>query len=63
MDERVTELEIKVSYLEKTVEELDDVVRRLNETLSAFTRELKRMRTLEVSERDAPPANEKPPHY
>ena len=62
MDARVTELEIKVAYLERMLGELDGVVRTLSDELGMLRRELSRLRAASEAQ-DALPPNEKPPHY
>ncbi len=61
MDEkRTTELEIKVAYLERTVDELSAVVRTMDEQIRLLAGELARRRATEL---EPPPPPEKPPHY
>ena len=62
MEARVTELEIKVAYLERLLGELDGVVRTLSDELSLVRRELSRLSAKNDDESELPP-NEKPPHY
>jgi uncharacterized coiled-coil protein SlyX len=61
MEQRVTELEIKVAYLERTVGELDGLVRVLSEQMDLLRREVARLRASE--QRQEPPPSEQPPHY
>jgi uncharacterized coiled-coil protein SlyX len=61
-EERVTDLEIKVAYLERTVAESESALRTLGEQVELLRREVVRLRQLE-REAAEPPASEKPPHY
>ena len=64
MEQRLTELEIKVSYLEKSFDELSQVVRELFARLSAVEKECRRTReTAEAPEAPRSLADEKPPHF
>lgn len=58
----MTDLEIKVAYLEKNLGEIDEVVRRLADAVDVLTKEVRRLRQAEVAQQGLPP-NEKPPHY
>ncbi len=62
MEERVTELEIKVAYLERALSESEAALRTLGEQVELLRREVVRLRQLE-RDRDGPPVVEKPPHY
>ena len=61
-EERLTDLEIKLAFAERRIEELDDVVRKVSETLDLLTKETARLRKL-VQREDLQPGNVKPPHY
>jgi uncharacterized coiled-coil protein SlyX len=65
MNERMTKLEIRVAFLEKTLEDLDGVVRELNGQMDALKREVKSVREETVPSDIAPPSSEVevPPHY
>ena len=62
MDDRLTDVEIKLAFAERRIDELDDVVRQVSETVDILTKEVARLRKV-VGQPDAAPANEKPPHY
>lgn len=62
MDDRLTDVEIKLAFAERRIDELDDVVRGMSENLDVLIKEVKRLRR-QAEPSDAPPANEKPPHY
>lgn len=62
MDDRLTELEIKVAYLERALGELDAVVRTSSEQMELLRREVARLRSSHSQPTELPP-NEKPPHY
>jgi uncharacterized coiled-coil protein SlyX len=63
MNERMTKLEIRVAFLEKTLEDLDGVVRDLSNHLDALRREVKYAREESVPSELPPPEGEVPPHY
>jgi SlyX protein len=61
-------VESSMAFLEKTVEDLSDVVRRQQEDIDRLETELRvvkaRLEHVESPETDEPePATEKPPHY
>ena len=62
-ERRLTDLEVRYSYLERTLSELDEVVIELRKRLERAEREVGRLREmLHEGPSDNPP-NEKPPHY
>lgn len=65
MDERITEIEIRISFLQKTVADLDEVVRALGDRMDAMHGELRGLqaelaRDIELA-KDL--ADEVPPHW
>ncbi|MBP8144246.1 MAG: SlyX family protein [Inhella sp.] len=58
--DRLTQLEIKASFLEDQVEQLDAVVARQQQQIDLLARELQRLREQQP---EAAPLNERPPHY
>lgn len=62
MDDRLTDVEIKLAYAERRIDDLDDIVRSLADTVDLLTKELARQRR-ELTQEDLPPGNVKPPHY
>lgn len=58
--DRLTQLEIKASFLEDQVEQLDAVVARQQQQIDLLARELQRLREQQP---EAVPLNERPPHY
>jgi len=58
--DRLTQLEIKASFLEDQVEQLDAVVARQQQQIDLLARELQRLREQQP---EAMPLNERPPHY
>jgi len=59
-DEAVVELEIRIAYQDKKIDELDSLVRSLASRLDVAERELEAVkRTIGPDER----INERPPHY
>lgn len=64
MEERLVELEIRVAYQEKTIAELDAVVREFAERTAKLERELEDLRkTVQSSPPEVGPHDEEPPHY
>jgi uncharacterized coiled-coil protein SlyX len=63
MNERMTKLEIRMAFLEKTLEDLDGVVRDQSAQLDALRREVKSLREERVPSELPPPEAEVPPHY
>ena len=68
MDERITNLEMLVMHLQKTVQELDEVIQNQGTRIGNLERDLKRLnlelgllREGAIEERS--PEEEKPPHY
>jgi SlyX protein len=68
MDERITNLEMLVMHLQKTVQELDEVIQSQGTRINNLERDLKRLnlelgllREAAIEERS--PEEEKPPHY
>ena len=62
--ERLTELEVRVAYQDKTIAELDAVVRDYSDRVVVLEREVKRLH--EELIRGAPqtgPHDDPPPHY
>lgn len=62
MNERLDNIEFKLAFAEHRIDELDDVVRSLNDTIDVLTKEVKRLRQLTERD-DLPPGNVRPPHY
>lgn len=67
VDQRLTELEIKASFAEDLVEQLNQVVIRQQQQIDALIAEVGRLREAaraqpgDVAPRD--PGDERPPHY
>jgi len=61
-EERVTDLEVKLAFAERRIDELDDVLRKVSETVDLLIKETARLRKL-VERDELPPGNVKPPHY
>jgi SlyX protein len=64
-DARLTELEIKVSYTEDTLDQLDQTIIRQQAQIDLLLRELTLLRQQQGSEGGGPrnPRDELPPHY
>lgn len=62
-DARLTDLEIKVSYLEKLIAELDEVVQEQATVITRLSAELDRQRQQFSMDTSGAPADDKPPHY
>ena len=63
MENRITDLEYKQAFLEKTVSDLDLALREISADVEIMKRELKRLREQGPEQGLAAPANERPPHY
>jgi uncharacterized coiled-coil protein SlyX len=61
-ESRLNDLEIRYTYLERAVRDLDQVVIDLRAQVDKLERELKALVTTAEDESETP-ANEKPPHY
>jgi uncharacterized coiled-coil protein SlyX len=62
--ERFTDLEIKVAYQDKTIADLEALVRSLGVRIEELARELTQLKEAVRSPEGPPgPANERPPHY
>jgi SlyX protein len=64
-DTRLTELEIKVSYTEDTLDQLDQTIIRQQAQIDLLMRELTLLRQQQGSDGGGPrnPRDELPPHY
>jgi uncharacterized coiled-coil protein SlyX len=66
-DETLEQIQIKISYLERAVAELSDVVFRQHREIQAHEAKLKalsdRLMSAQSDERARPPEQERPPHY
>lgn len=71
-DDRVTDLEIRMAFLEDTVRTLDQVIQDMGTALDATRRELKDLRDAQGAQAEAGKGSlsstermlqEKPPHY
>jgi uncharacterized coiled-coil protein SlyX len=65
MEDRITNVEVRIAFLEKTVEDLDAVVRELGSELVALRRAYEQLRDRAVpsSEPARTLEDDKPPHY
>jgi uncharacterized coiled-coil protein SlyX len=67
MNERVTDLEINVTHLQRTVQELHEVVWRQQQTIDVLVEELQAMKSQYLqafpSPVKEPEQEEPPPHY
>ncbi|UCH52843.1 MAG: SlyX family protein [Pseudomonadota bacterium] len=67
MQDRIAELEVRLAFQERTIQELNDVVTRQQQTIERLTRDVQVLRaqlqtlapSLVGSREDEPP----PPHY
>ena len=65
-DERLTDVEIRIAFLERTLTDLDDVVRSLADQMDLIRRELQELRAELSTDRitvSASAADDVPPHY
>lgn len=64
MDERLTDLEIKVAYQDKIIADLETLVRRLGVRVDVMSRELEQLKNaIRSPEVPLGPQSDKPPHY
>jgi SlyX protein len=63
MERRMVDLEVRYTYLERAVADLDGVVLDLRSEIDALRLQVRRLESLARSEPDEMPHNEKPPHY
>ncbi len=73
VDRRLTDLEVKASYTEDTLDQLNQVIVRQQGQIDLLVRELTRLRDEQAKAADAnarpgeapgaAPADERPPHY
>jgi uncharacterized coiled-coil protein SlyX len=63
MSDPITELEVRYSYLENEMRQLDGVVIELRAEVERLRHELRVLRETLLSPPDDAPAGEKPPHY
>ncbi len=61
-EDRIVDLEIRMSFLERHLEELDQVVLQVRGQLDAFQRELESLRQHQLGEANKL-EDEVPPHY
>lgn len=66
--EKIEALEIALAHAEASIDDLSEVAQRQGAEIEALRREIGKLtRTLaamlEDRDEDAPPANQKPPHY
>lgn len=64
-EERLIEIEMKISHQEVMIEELNEVIRTQQEAIDRLEKSLKTLisSTHESGKKAVGPANEKPPHY
>lgn len=66
VDERLTQLEIKSSFMDDLLDKLDQIVIRQQDQIDLLTRELLRLRQTTTGDKDTParnPRDDLPPHY
>lgn len=63
-EERLTDIEIRIEYQERTIALLNDVVVSQQNQIEELTKEMTKLKNrLEGQELGFGPANERPPHY
>jgi SlyX protein len=66
-DETVEQIQTKIAFLERANADLSDVVFRQQQEIRALGARIKevseRLETVQSDERQAPPEDERPPHY
>ena len=68
MNDRLVEVEMSLMHLQKTMQELDEVIRSQTLRIDDLQRDLKRLNVelglmREATIEQPPPAEERPPHY
>ena len=64
MQERITELEVKVAFQEKLIADLDDVIRELREQVDRLERDVRELREQGAGQVEKTTLeDDKPPHY
>lgn len=64
MDDRIVELEVRAAYQDKTISDLDEVIRAFAERVILLERELQLLKeTMKTGVPDVGPQDERPPHY
>lgn len=65
VEDRLMDLEIKMSFSDKLVGDLDDATRQLSADMVLLSREVARLRQLleSATREPRPPMDEKPPHF
>jgi SlyX protein len=63
MEQRLMDLEVRYTYLERTVGELDQVILELRAEVARLRRELEGLRSVHDAGDQPNPPHEKPPHY
>ena len=63
MDARLTDLEVRYTYLEHTVGDLNQIILELRAEIEKLRRDVAAVRDLVMMGPGADPPNEKPPHF
>jgi SlyX protein len=64
MDDRIVELEIRITYQDKLLADLDEVVQLLAKQVERQERELQQLKEMMAEQPAAVgPSDDKPPHY
>jgi len=64
MEDRIVELEVRLAYQDKTIADLDEVVRTFSDRVVRLEREVEVLKaTLEAGAPEVGPQDEPPPHY
>jgi uncharacterized coiled-coil protein SlyX len=64
MDDRIVELEVRAAYQDKTIADLDEVIRAFTQRVIQLERELVLLKeTMKAGVPDVGPQDERPPHY
>lgn len=64
MEQRLTDIEIRMEYQDRTIAELNDVLIAQQSQMDAMAADIAKLRNrLEGGDPGFGPANEKPPHY
>lgn len=63
MERRVEDLEVKIAFLESTIDDLNDVLRTFADRVVKLESELKTLRETLDLERNVEGGHQPPPHY
>jgi SlyX protein len=63
LEERIIELEMRIAHQDRTIADLDDVVREFADRVTALERVVEELRESTRGSDEIGPGDEPPPHY